>query len=82
MKKLSREEENELRGQDPEAYLQYYYPLRERFEASVLYNLSLKTRKGNVEAVNFLTYCVGDEIMKYLKELRDFYKKANEKAHQ
>ena len=45
MKKLSREEENELRGQDPEAYLQYYYALRERFEASVLYNLSLKTRR-------------------------------------
>lgn len=38
--------------------------------------------QGNTEAVNFLVYCVGDEIMKYLEGIRDFYQKADEKAHQ
>lgn len=45
MKKLSWKEENELRRQNQEAYLQYYYALRKRFEASVSNNLSLKTRR-------------------------------------
>lgn len=45
MKKLSRKLENELRRQDEDAYLQYYYALRKRFETSKVNNLSLKTRK-------------------------------------
>ena len=45
MKKLSRKLENELRRQNEDAYLQYYYALRKRFETSKVNNLSLKTRK-------------------------------------
>lgn len=45
MKKLSRKMENELRMQDEEAYLQYYYSLRKHFEASKVNNLSQRTRK-------------------------------------
>ncbi|MBD5519848.1 MAG: hypothetical protein HDR03_01210 [Lachnospiraceae bacterium] len=45
MKKLSRKMENELRRQDEEAYLQYYYSLRKHFEVSKVNNLSLKARK-------------------------------------
>lgn len=45
IRKLSRKEENTLRKQNEEAYLQYYYVLRKRFEASKIYTLSLKTRK-------------------------------------
>lgn len=45
MKKLSRKLENELRRQDEDAYLQYYYALRKRFETSKVNNLSLMTRK-------------------------------------
>ncbi len=36
--------------------------------------------QGNIEAVNLLAYWVGDEIRKYLEELRDFYEKADEDA--
>lgn len=46
MKKLSRKMEYELKTQDEEAYLRYYYALRKRFEASIVNNLSLKARKG------------------------------------
>lgn len=45
VKRVSREAENELKRQNSEAYLQYYFALRKRFEASKIYNLSLKTRK-------------------------------------
>lgn len=45
MKKLSREKENELKRQNPEAFLEYYYALRKRFEASLLNKLSPKARK-------------------------------------
>lgn len=38
--------------------------------------------QGNKEAANFLVYCVGDEIMKFLEEIQDFYQKADEQAHQ
>lgn len=37
--------------------------------------------QGNAEAAKFLAYCVGDEIMKYFEERRDFYQKADERAH-
>ena len=37
-------------------------------------------RQGNTEAVNMLAYWVGDEVRKYLEELRDFYEKADEEA--
>lgn len=38
------------------------------------------TMNGNTEALHFLLYCVGDEIVKCLEELRDFYEKADEEA--
>lgn len=45
MKKLSREEETDLRERDEEEYRQYYCALRKRFEASKVNNLSLEARR-------------------------------------